>query len=624
MGRRSTPARSALALLGLAGTLLAPAPARSGPVVEYLYVEANEGGSSGGHVALRLGEQVFHFQHQPPGIVALSRASYGRFRHQYADLENRSIHVTRIPAGDEAHARLADRFTRRHVVQDQQVAALHALARDHTTLETMLEGRISVEGTGLFFADGAAGHWRPVEEGGADAERADPGPADPWILALRRRIDMVRGPRFVAERLAQARARIAALDPEALDLPAETLSEGRVPAPTYGFVQRYADVAAGLVALEVLQSARAAERDALIDSDLGGELALEVGEAEAVRALAKSLEDSLVSLMASERPDWGPALLLGMARLVALRRAEEAGRWVVIDALRPRGSASWKPSERPDVAAAEWADAREELAALRRYLVNASTAADSFPELEMGAVEAAVGRLVEVRRAIADDRPLRHLRADLPARPAHVSLPWPVPADRLRRGLAQVKAREQTYAGELVRLYGYNVVTRNCVTEILHEMDAALERTGSAREWTRGLAFIPAVSSGAVRDLYASEDTVEIPSYRKRELARMRASESGAAVYWRESNTLTSTLYRRDPRDSVFLFFTDDVVAARPLLGAANALVGLGATAAGLATFPSDGGAMLRSGLRGILWSLPKLVFQNVRKGSFDHARPPE
>ena len=228
------------------------------PVVEYLYVEANEGGSSGGHVALRLGEQVFHFQHQPPGIVAISRAPYGRFRHQYADLENRSIHVTRIPASEEAHARLADRFTRRHVVQDQQVAALHALARDRIALETMLEGRISVEGAGLFFADGAAGHWRPGGEGGRGGGTRRPGPGDPWILALRRTIDTVRGPRFVAERLEQARARIAALDPEELDLPAETLSEGRVPAPTYGFVQRYADVAAGLVALEVLRSARAA------------------------------------------------------------------------------------------------------------------------------------------------------------------------------------------------------------------------------------------------------------------------------------------------------------------------------------------------------------------------------
>ena len=33
---------------------------------------------------------------------------------------------------------------------------------------------------------------------------------------------------------------------------------------------------------------------------------------------------------------------------------------------------------------------------------------------------------------------------------------------------------------------------------------------------------------------------------------------------------------------------------------------------------PVDGGEMLWAGLRGALFSLPELVFQNIRKGSFD------
>jgi hypothetical protein len=84
----------------------------------------------------------------------------------------------------------------------------------------------------------------------------------------------------------------------------------------------------------------------------------------------------------------------------------------------------------------------------------------------------------------------------------------------------------------------------------------------------------------------------------------------------RESNTITSTLYTRNPADSVFLFFTDDVVVARPLLGIANVVVGLVASAAGLVTSPLDRGRLLRAGLKGVLFSVPELGCFNIRKGS--------
>jgi hypothetical protein len=90
-----------------------------------------------------------------------------------------------------------------------------------------------------------------------------------------------------------------------------------------------------------------------------------------------------------------------------------------------------------------------------------------------------------------------------------------------------------------------------------------------------------------------------------------------AASRLRETNTLTGTIYRPNPDDSVFLFFTDDVVAPRPLFGLANLAVGLGAGVVGLATLPVDRGALLRAGAWGALWSLPELVFVNIRKGSF-------
>jgi hypothetical protein len=101
----------------------------------------------------------------------------------------------------------------------------------------------------------------------------------------------------------------------------------------------------------------------------------------------------------------------------------------------------------------------------------------------------------------------------------------------------------------------------------------------------------------------------------------MYAQENPLHVYLRETNTVTSTVYRRNPDDPLFLFFTDEMVWTRPVFGALNLLAGIGQTLSGLLTWPLDGGHALRAGPRGALYSLPELAFFNIRKGSLDYGR---
>ena len=130
--------------------------------------------------------------------------------------------------------------------------------------------------------------------------------------------------------------------------------------------------------------------------------------------------------------------------------------------------------------------------------------------------------------------------------------------------------------------------------------------------------FIPFVSARAVEARWDVVERPMLPSYRQARL-QVLVRRDGWPARLRESNVVTSSIYRRNEADSAFLFFTDDTVATRPVLGAANVVVGVGAAVAGLVSAPLDGARLLGAGLRGMMYSVPELAFVNVRKGSFDY-----
>ena len=178
---------------------------------------------------------------------------------------------------------------------------------------------------------------------------------------------------------------------------------------------------------------------------------------------------------------------------------------------------------------------------------------EGFPESAYAAVEAAGNRMLEVSGALEGRRPMRMpFGLGVPSRGA----PFPdlvVPAvegDALAAALAAATARETAHEAELRRRYGYNVVTRNCVTEIFRTIDAAFAAAAPAgadvrEESARRLGghvdaplnFIPAAAAVSVRESYAVSETIELPSYRLAALARMYRRENPVRVYLRESNT---------------------------------------------------------------------------------------
>jgi hypothetical protein len=297
------------------------------------------------------------------------------------------------------------------------------------------------------------------------------------------------------------------------------------------------------------------------------------------------------------------------------------GRLVVLDAFPPDVEVVRAPRRgHADALRGMLGEARADLARARRALHDGAP----MGEAALTALEASASRAGELERAL-DGGDLRVATGPmLPSREAAWS-EWIEPdvddAELARaRGVAAAAARR--YETALHERYGYDLVTRNCVSELLGTVAAAGVDLGDRPDVQWPLDVVPFVSARVVDERWHVIERTTEPSFRTARLDELYRREPRLLTWLRETNVLTSTIYRRNDEDSFFVLFTDDVVATRPLFGAVNVAAGVGAGAVGLALAPFDGGRMLAAGVRGVVFSLPELAFVSLRKGSFDWVPP--
>ena len=602
-------------------------------VFEYLYVESNSGDSSGGHAAICFANRCYHFQQDEAQTIRLHEDDSEEFDYRYRLLGNRTIHAIRVEVSASTYEQLQSTFEAQRQIEDRQYDVLESLVRDRQLTEYLLGNRgaagVRVPGSAYFFAD----QQHETHPGVADRERS---------AALSRFAALVRatyGSDFLERRLAGLRRDIARLAPptEPTTLPAPEF--GKLPLVPAGFATRHRELVSSWLALETLRAGlplRAGSFSAPQDP----EFALTTDEIDVLRTFAKQVTEALVRLAASQRPDWGYPMLVGLARLIALEASIDSGSLVLLDDF-PEDAPVVSPATvaRHAETVAQVRDERRAdwLAARREFFSAASPS-----EATLSILETTGNLFIDVGRALGHGAPMRVYTGHLVPTKAAVRQDWPLPQPSravLHRALAVADVREHAYRAALTQLHPYDLISHNCVTEIFRTVDAAMVsadpgglsnpamvretsslRLGGYVEWRHTLNFIPVLSAKTVGTTYRVVAVVERPSYRRLTLERMYRDENVVRVDLRESNVLTAHSYERNPDDPIFLFFTDDVVLRRPLYGIANLAVGIGGTLAGLALLPVDGGATLRAGLDGALFSVPEMAFINIRKGSFAFA----
>lgn len=598
--------------------------ARAERSVEYLHVEAGSGTSGGGHAAVRFADTTYHYVYAPPGLIRSTAEPNESFEYAYRVLGNRSIHVSRIAVSDEDYEALAETFARRHITQETQLELLDAAVADQALAEYLYARRCEpkddnadspaprLRGAGYFAS--ASQLMLPDEEPTAARDVRVSLSTAP-VADLRVAIERSYGDGYLAKKALTVERDMSALSFAATSPP--HIAQWKVPSHEDGFADRYERLANASVALDVLLHDRAPVGSAYrVLGDPAHRLSGR--ELELLAARAAMLRYSLVRLAASSRRDWGYPMLVGLARLVALDASVRSGHLVVPDSFDD--AASWVPVEKllADAAVVPGllAERRAEVDAARVAL----SAAPPDDEAVWSRLELAVSAMIELGDAVARGSGSVRAYPDtmLPSRSAALDPTLPLPSagcDTFAQWAAFAKSVADTLRGRLREVYHYDVVSRNCVTEIFRTMEAAGATLGARGRADGGLGFIPVVSARALNEADPVAERATLPSYRNYWLARLRETEGYARTALRESNVFTATLRHPDDRDDAFLFYTEDATVLRPLYGAVNAGIGAGATLAGLVTLPFDGGRLLSKGARSFVFSVPELAFLSLRKG---------
>lgn len=572
------------------------AQADDGPgavTLDFLYVNANAGEAAGGHTALRLGDSIFHYQFFPDATFLLVREPWAEFRFLYNDLHNRTISLASLPLDPAVYTEIRNHFTELLISQQQFFDEYEAVQEEERLVRQLLNGRytLSIPGLGFF----------------TKQERCTV-----FSAALKEQIEAALGREFLPQAAAQAD---------------EGLKRG------FAAVNRGESVGRNLreqvvwrESLRILGEGWDLDETALI-APMAEEGELSAPATLALRGFAQQLLRSIVELLQSARPDKGESLLLQTARYLVVQRSLAAGRLYTLDPF---------PDDGRKVRLTEEELGEERLLALQDDFLHQAVKRGSLffqeelhPELAYSFLEASRGRAWELVKAGAGCREVRILpRVTLPSRGRSVCL------GNLQIAREPLQAASQTLAGELKalqekseELYGYNLFQRNCATELIRSLNSTFPDAASGEaalggwlEPDSGLVFVPFLFYDQSCTAFSLQDEQTLIARRLRNLEKLYEHESDFLVWLRESNTLTATLYEPRSKDTPFLFFTDDSLLLRPIQGVLN--VGYAALhgAAGLVTFPFDGGDRLHQAGRGIFYSLPELAFGNIRKGSYSMA----
>ena len=557
------------------------------PFLDFIYVNANTGEAAGGHSAIKLGSTVFHYQFFPGGLFLLTRDSWSNFKYIYNELSNRSVARASLCLTPPVFSRLKAHFTDLLIAQEQDLLQLQEARSDLRFARQLCThpDEVELESVGLF--DGLS-----VQ--------------NPGMLEIRDELARELGAGMLRNRIMLLRKQISGLLSGLAGKKMISVSELR----ELFLEQHFFSL--------VLQGASLAE-DAVFVLPESKKLSLE--ERKKLSAYRHHLLKSIVHLCRSNRQDRAEDLLLQAARYLVVTRSIAERRICTLDPFSRLAVA--RLPEQKEAVEAEFFKLQQG----GRLARSAFFLSVSHKDVAYAWLETILGRLYEVKNGVVHGTQVKTEPGILlPSRSGRIRVSW-LPPSRKGLDLSAIERRVEDLNADVESKRGYDLFRRNCATELLRNVNSAFSDAGTGRDnlggWLvpdHGFVFIPAVMQNLITQKFPVVQREVLLSHRLQKMEKLFEQENDMVVWLRESNVFSSTLYVSRLQDSAFLFFTDNALLMRPVLGVANmiwaAVYGVG----GFLTLPEDGGERIWQGARGVFYSMPELFFGNIRKGTYDLA----
>ncbi|MBK8393904.1 MAG: hypothetical protein IPL26_01480 [Leptospiraceae bacterium] len=569
--------------------------------LDYIYVNANTGQSSGGHSAIRLGDLVYHFQYFPDKIFHIVREPWENFQYIYGIQENRTIFIRKIKLSKDNFDFFLSRMNEIYLIQKKELDTLSKLDNDVKILESVLYGdqTLHLKAAGYFSEN--------------NSQNDD-------FVRLEKKIISEFGSNFIIKNLNQTRKILNSYEFVNFDLP-EPIDKSVYPRNIDTFSTQYLEKLSLLKVYSVLYEKNSLNPESVIQSS-SGDLVIDNAVLIKLSAYLESIEDEIISLLKSNSNNKGYPLLVSIARYLVIQKTIQEKKIFLLDSF----------GKNQTLVIGEIIKNKPYLEKINKQLTlkvkNAFIEFQSnldYKQRNYNVLEDIVSRKKEILEALKQSKPIRvNYEINLPSKEEDVRIEFNQSSfSELKKVLNRAISNRVKYELYLQKKYPFNLFEKNCTTEIFHSINSFFENGNSESSQKLGGVvkgndigvFIPVYAYYAVKKNYNVFAEISVPSLRSRILSQN--SEKGVLFSINESSTITSKFYKFNQEDSIFIFFTDDVLWQRPFYGIVNLVVGIGELGYGIIISPFDKGNTIVKGLQGVFFSGPEIIFFNIRKGTF-------
>ncbi|PJZ77222.1 hypothetical protein [Leptospira neocaledonica] len=576
--------------------------------LDFIYVDANIGQSSGGHSALRFDDTVIHFQYYPDEIFRVVRESYERFSYSYNTYSNRTSKIARVGISEKDLDKIRTGFEKLALIQFKHLKNLESIRADVQFLKELQqpEKNIRIRTFGYF----------KKEEGSKST------------VSLREELNSTLGKGWLGKLRTQIKAELNSAfsgGKFAIFSEAPPVQNGIYPFYKEGISSWFLPRLEKLSVLEILDSGYSLDSETIF---LSSGKFLNEEERSKLISLRDSIKLSIIELIKEENSNWGHSVLVNLARYLVLEKSIEEGRLYFLVTF---------PESVSQITPTTWSKDKKGVEASSTLLLEASKTfreerlkTENLNEENYLIWEDLENRDWELRTGLSRGISIRNTFDKLsPDLSGNFVFSFPTPEQEfISKRLLLSEKEEETYYENLKHFYTFKLITKNCTSEIFDSLEFILNQKeyetvlGKRIDPHSSLTFIPFIAYDSITEKWnIKEETLEL-SHRKFALEKLYKSNPKWKTYLKESNVFSSSIYQPNPDDSSFVFFTDDTILLRPVYGIVNLGWGIGNFTLGIFTSPFDKGKRAKDGLQSALFSLPELLFFNIRKGTFPNAKP--